>query len=70
MYQQIAVTAVATAIGGFAVGAALIPDLSGDRNIMLGGLALGLTRKEVEEVHDPIVDFAELSEFIDLPMRT
>ncbi|HOC12380.1 MAG TPA: ABC transporter ATP-binding protein [Propionicimonas sp.] len=52
------------------VGAALIPDLSGDRNIMLGGLALGLTRKEVEELHDPIVNFAELSEFIDLPMRT
>lgn len=52
------------------VGAALIPDLSGDRNIILGGLALGLSRKEVEELHDPIVDFAELHDFIDLPMRT
>ncbi|MFZ0530027.1 MAG: ATP-binding cassette domain-containing protein [Propionicimonas sp.] len=52
------------------VGAALIPDLSGDRNIILGGLALGLSRKEIEELHDPIVDFAELHDFIDLPMRT
>lgn len=51
------------------VGAALIPELSGDRNIILGGLALGLTRKEIESLHDPIVDFAELHEFIDLPMR-
>jgi teichoic acid transport system ATP-binding protein len=52
------------------VGAALIPDLSGERNIVLGGLALGLSRKEVEELRDPIVEFAELQEFIDLPMRT
>lgn len=52
------------------VGAALIGDLSGERNIVLGGLALGLTRKEVEELSEKIVDFAELQEYIDLPMRT
>ncbi len=52
------------------VGAALIPNLSGERNIILGGLALGLGRKEVEELSDQIVAFAELQEFIDLPMRT
>lgn len=52
------------------VGAALIPHLSGDRNIVLGGLALGLSRKEIEEVHQRIIDFAELQDFIDLPMRT
>ena len=52
------------------VGAALVPDLSGDRNIILGGLALGLSRKEIESLHDQIVDFAELHDFIDLPMRT
>jgi teichoic acid transport system ATP-binding protein len=52
------------------VGAALIPELSGDRNIILGGLALGLARKEIEDLHDAIVDFSELHEFIDLPMRT
>ncbi|MFT4108578.1 ABC transporter ATP-binding protein [Propionicimonas sp.] len=52
------------------VGAALIGELSGERNIMLGGLALGLSRKEVEAVQDEIISFAELQEFIDLPMRT
>lgn len=52
------------------VGAALIPNLSGERNIMLGGLALGLPRKEVERRSAEIVEFAELQEFIDLPMRT
>lgn len=52
------------------VGAALIPDLSGARNIVLGSLALGLTRAEVEERFDDIVEFTGLRDFIDLPMRT
>jgi teichoic acid transport system ATP-binding protein len=52
------------------VGAALIPDLSGERNIVLGGLALGLSRAEVDDLRDKIVEFSELQEFIDLPMRT
>ncbi len=52
------------------VGAALIGELSGERNIMLGGLALGLARKEVESLQNEIISFAELQEFIDLPMRT
>lgn len=52
------------------VGAALIPALSGDRNITLGGLALGLSRSEIDEVHDQVVDFSDLRDFIDLPMRT
>lgn len=52
------------------VGAALIPTLSGDRNITLGGLALGLNRAEIEEMREQIVDFSDLRDFIDLPMRT
>lgn len=52
------------------VGAALIGDLSGDRNIRLGGLAMGFSRKEVEAMRDEIVEYAELQDFIDLPMRT
>ena len=52
------------------VGAALIPDLSGGQNVILGGLAMGLTREEVEERYDDIVDFAGIREFIDMPMRT
>ncbi len=52
------------------VGAALIPDLSGERNIRLGGLAMGIARRDVDAMRDEIVEFAELQEFIDLPMRT
>lgn len=51
------------------VGAALIKDLSGDRNIILGGLAMGFTMAEIEENYDDIVSFAGLEKFIDLPMR-
>ncbi len=52
------------------VGAALVKELSGSRNIVLGGLAMGFTRAEIEAKHDEIVAFAGLEEFIDLPMRT
>lgn len=52
------------------VGAALLPDLSGERNIVLGGLALGFQKSEITALRDQIVEFAELAEFIDLPMRT
>ena len=52
------------------VGAALIPNLSGERNIVLGGLAMGFNAKEIAEMRDGIVSFAELEESIDLPMKT
>ncbi len=52
------------------VNAALIQDLSGSKNIMLGGLALGFTPAEIEAKYQEIVDFAEIEEFIDLPMKT
>jgi teichoic acid transport system ATP-binding protein len=52
------------------VGAALMPDLSGDKNITLGGLALGYNRKQIEQMREEIIAFAELEDFIDLPMRT
>lgn len=52
------------------VGAALLPQLSGEDNIVLGGLALGFSKQEIADLRDQIVAFAELEEFIDLPMRT
>lgn len=52
------------------VNAALINDLSGERNVILGGLALGMTPEEVRARYDDIVEFAGIGEFIDLPMRT
>ena len=52
------------------VNAALMPQLSGERNIMIGGLALGLSPKQVEERYDEVVEFADIGEFVDLPMKT
>ncbi|MQA83980.1 MAG: ATP-binding cassette domain-containing protein [Streptosporangiales bacterium] len=52
------------------VNAALINDLSGERNVTLGGLALGLSPKEVRERYQDIVEFADIGDFINLPMRT
>jgi teichoic acid transport system ATP-binding protein len=52
------------------VGAVLQPNVSGRRNIILGGLALGLSRKQVEEHYDGVVEFSGLGDFIDLPLRT
>lgn len=52
------------------VGAALMPNLSGEQNILLGGLALGFKKTEIAELRDQIVSFAALERVIDLPMRT
>jgi teichoic acid transport system ATP-binding protein len=52
------------------VNAALINELSGERNVLLGGLAMGLSPAEVERRKAGIVDFAAIGEFIDLPMST
>ena len=52
------------------VGAALQPKVSGRRNVLLGGLALGLSREEVAERFDEIVEFAGLEHAIDLPLKT
>jgi teichoic acid transport system ATP-binding protein len=52
------------------VGSVLLPNLSGEKNILLGGLAMGFGRKEMIENTKAITEFAGLEEFIDLPMRT
>lgn len=52
------------------VNAVLMKQLTGERNIMIGGLALGLTQKQVEERYDEIVDFAEIGDFVNLPMKS
>ena len=53
-----------------AVGAALQGDLSGRRNIMIGGSALGVPRAELAARMDGIIDFTGLREAIDRPLRT
>jgi teichoic acid transport system ATP-binding protein len=52
------------------VGAALLPNLSGEKNIMLGGLAMGYSKKEITAASESIINFSGLRDFIDLPMRT
>lgn len=53
-----------------AVNAALDPMLSGRRNIILGGLAMGMTRSEIEARFDEVLEFSALGPAIDRPMRT
>jgi teichoic acid transport system ATP-binding protein len=51
------------------VNAAMSASLTGAQNIVLGGLALGLTREQVTERFDEIVEFSGLGDAINLPMR-
>ncbi len=51
------------------INAVLIRDLSGERNILLGGLALGLSPRDIKKRRDDIVATAGLGRHIDLPMR-
>jgi ABC-type polysaccharide/polyol phosphate transport system ATPase subunit len=53
-----------------ALGVGFNKDLSGRENVVLGGLAGGLSREQMAAKFDDIVAFAELGEFMDLPMRT
>jgi teichoic acid transport system ATP-binding protein len=52
------------------VNAALKPALSGYRNILLGGLAIGMTRAEVDLVIDGVIDFSGLGDAVRRPMNT
>lgn len=52
------------------LGVGLRDDLSGRENIFIDGEIQGKARYEVEQVIDQIIDFADLGEFIDYPVRT
>ena len=52
------------------LGVGFNPQLSGRRNIYLGGLAGGLRRSRIDEMFDDIVEYAELTEAIDRPLKT
>jgi ABC-type polysaccharide/polyol phosphate transport system ATPase subunit len=53
-----------------ALGVGFNKNLSGRDNVRLGGLAAGLKRAQLAEKYDDIVEFAELEQFMDMPMRT
>ena len=53
-----------------ALGVGFNQNLSGRENIILGGLAAGLSRREVEERAVDVAEWTELGDFIDMPMRT
>ena len=51
------------------LGAGLHPELTGQENIFLYGAILGMKKQEVEEKFDDIVAFAEIEEFLDMPIK-
>jgi ABC-type polysaccharide/polyol phosphate transport system ATPase subunit len=52
------------------LGAGFHPEISGRENIFINGIMLGLSKREIQRRFDDIVEFAELREFIDAPVKT
>ena len=52
------------------LGAGFHPEISGRENIFINGVMLGLTKREIAERFDEIVEFAEIEDFIDSPVKT
>lgn len=51
------------------VGTGFHPELTGRENVYLNGTILGMKRKEIDRKFDEIVEFAEISQFIDTPVK-
>lgn len=52
------------------LGSGFNPDFTGRENVFLNGRILGLTQKEIEARYDQIVEFADIGEFVDQPVKT
>jgi ABC-type polysaccharide/polyol phosphate transport system ATPase subunit len=52
------------------LGAGFHPEISGRENVFINGIMLGLSKREITRRFDEIVEFAELKEFIDAPVKT
>jgi ABC-type polysaccharide/polyol phosphate transport system ATPase subunit len=53
-----------------ALGVGFNGAMSGQENVMLGGLAAGYSRDEIAAKYEEIADFAELGDFMEMPMKT
>ncbi len=53
-----------------AIGVGFKQDMTGRENIYIAGLLLGFSQKVIREREQEIIDFAELDDFIDMPVRT
>jgi ABC-type polysaccharide/polyol phosphate transport system ATPase subunit len=51
------------------VGAGFVPDFTGRENVYLNGAILGMSKQEIDRKFDEIVDFAEMAQFIDTPVK-
>src|SRR5260221_5616662 len=52
------------------LGAGFHPEISGRENVFINGIMLGLTKRQVAGRFDEIVEFAEMKDFIDAPVKT
>jgi ABC-type polysaccharide/polyol phosphate transport system ATPase subunit len=52
------------------LGAGFHPEISGRENVFINGIMLGLTKREIARRFDEIVEFADLRDFIDAPVKT
>ena len=52
------------------LGAGFHPEISGRENVFINGIMLGLSKREVARRFDEIVEFAEMADFIDAPVKT
>ena len=51
------------------VGAGFHPDLTGRENVFLNGAILGMTKKQIEDAYDSIVEFSEIPDFMDTEVK-
>jgi len=52
------------------LGAGFHPEISGRENVFINGIMLGLSKREITRRFDEIVEFAEMRDFIDAPVKT